>query len=369
MTVLVLELNSFHLELFPMYRRLLPALLGERPDIRYFVLPGLAERARDIVGPGVQALNPSWLRFVVPSKSLRARYYQRRVQHLVDVIRPHAVVFNTIEPAPYLQVFRHIQHPLKVGIVHNPRREGMSYETRSSEELVFCLHDYNYRLLAQDKPVDGYLSPFFKYRNVDAVTPREGPLEIAVQGIISFNRRDYPFLISLAERIARGGATRPIVFNILGDARRRDGPRLRRLVADHGLDQQFRFHVGLPDGEFFDQLCRATYLMPLLNAQSDSYAGAAKVTAAYGHSGAYGIPMILHRDTAHLWEIGDDACLAFDGFVDLADRLAQDRVDRAALTTRYQQLISQKIRRNERMLETIAREHPALASQTGKRAP
>ena len=100
--------------------------------------------------------------------------------------------------------------------------------------------------------------------------------------------------------------------------------------------------------------------MPLLNAQRDSYAGAAKVTAAYGHSGAYGVPMILHRNTAELWGISDEACVPFDRCADLVDQLAGGVSDRAVVAACYRELIARKVEQNKAFLQTLAREHPTL---------
>ena len=198
MKVLVFELNSFHMELLPMYQPLLPSLFDNRQlDLQYFVLPSLVERAREVVGEQVFPLNPPRLRYVLPAKRLRAAYYLRRIQKLVDRLDPVAIVFNTVEPPAYLRVFRQIRHPIKIGIVHNPRRAGIDYERRGSGELIFCLHDYNYRLLEKDTPVDGYLSPFFRCRDLPAATAPKDRLEIAVQGVVSFGRRDYPMLVTL----------------------------------------------------------------------------------------------------------------------------------------------------------------------------
>ena len=226
MTVLVIELNSFHLELLPMYQPLLPHLCGPEIRIRYLVIPSLLDRAQAIVGDRAEKANPRWLKYSLPSKTLRARYYRRRIQRLVDRLQPAAVVFNTVEPVAYFSVFRHVRHPVKIGIVHNPKREGIDYSPRRSGELIFCLHDYNYHLLRKDTPVDGYLSPFFRYREADSARRPDGRLEIAVQGVISFNRRDYPFLVALCERLAQRAPRKEFVFNILGDVRLRDGPQL-----------------------------------------------------------------------------------------------------------------------------------------------
>ena len=261
MKLLVFELNSFHLELLPMYQPLMPSLFGAGPlDLHYFVLPGLVERARAVVGARVHALNSPRLRYVLPSKRLRSLYYRWRIQGIVDRMAPVALVFNTVEPAPYLRVFQQIRHPLKIGIVHNPRREGIDYDPRRAGELIFCLHDYNYRILQQDKPVDGYLSPVFKYCEPPQDAGAAGPLTIAVQGVISFSRRDYPMLITLCRSLARQPRPPDIVFNVLGDADIRDGPKLKAMIGEYGLERFITVHSWLPDEEFFRQLQQADYI-------------------------------------------------------------------------------------------------------------
>ena len=363
MKLLVLELNSFHLELLPMYERLVPSLFGGGPvTADYFVLPAFVEQTKSAVGGHVHALNIPALRFAFPTKRSRALYYRWKIQRLVDQLRPRAVIFNTVEPPAFLQVFRRIQHPLKIGVVHNPRRPGIDYHRRGSGELIFCLHDYNYQLLQEDEPVDGYLSPFYRYLNVAAVTRAEDFTEIAVQGVISFNRRDYPMLVDLSRRLVQRSRRPPVIFNILGDASLRDGPRLQRLVQQRGVAEWFRFHVGLPDREFFGQLARAHYVMPLLKPDDSTYAGSAKVTLAYGHSGAYGVPLILHRRTATVWGIPDDACVTYDKIDDLADRLVYGLGDRAALAAKYRAMIATKIEQNRVCLQRLARQHPAFAT-------
>ena len=141
MKVLVVELNSYHLELLPMYQSLLPSLFDNRRlDIHYFVLPGLVERAREVVGNQVFALNAPLLRYFLPPKTLRAAYYRWHIQRLIAQLEPVAVVFNTIEPPAYLRVFRQVRHPTKIGVIHNPRRAGLERARRGAGELIFCLH-------------------------------------------------------------------------------------------------------------------------------------------------------------------------------------------------------------------------------------
>ena len=334
--------------------------LGRR-NIHYYVLPSLVERARDVVGAQVHALTSSRLRGALPTTRLRSLYYRWRIQRLVDRLAPVAIVFNTAEPAPYFHTFRQVRHPLKIGIVHNPRRGTLDYRMRESGELVFCLHDYNYRLLEKDKPVDGYLSPFFKYRNLPPASGSDGRLEIAVQGVISFSRRDYPLLIRLGEELTRRSGSCGVVFNILGDADIRDGPRLRRMISARGLERFFTVHRWLPDDEFFRQFQRADYVMPLVSPRHGAYADGAKVTAAFGHSGAYGMPLILQREVAALWGVPANACVAYSGLEDLADQLIRGLADQAERAQRYQLLISRKIQENQRALKELSRDHTAFA--------
>jgi hypothetical protein len=360
MKILVFELNSFHIELLPMYRSLLPSLFDNRQlDIRYFLMPSLVERAREIVGEYVFSLNPRCLRYALPTKRMRALYYRRRIQKLVDRINPVAIVFNTVEPAAYLHVFRQIRHPTKIGIVHNPQRAGINYELRGSGELIFCLHEYNYRLLEKDKPVDGYLSPFFRCRDVPASTAPKDRIEIAVPGIISFTRRDYLMLITLCQQLARRSPTPTVRFNILGDADIRDGPELRRRVSDLGLGDYFQLYSWLPDRNFFEQIVRADYIMPLVNPTQETYADHAKVTTAFQHSGAYGTPLMLHRDVASLWGIPESACVTYMAAEDLCDTLLRRLDDRRRHAQRYEEIVADRIRQNRAVLENVAHSHLA----------
>ena len=314
-----------------------------------------------MVGEQVYALNPAPLRYGLPTKRLRGLYYRRRVQQLVDRFQPAAILFNTAEPADYLRAFRLVRHPLKMGIVHNPRREGIDYAPRGPGEVIFCLHDYNYHLLQRDRPVDGYLSPFFRYCALPPKDIGEQPTEIAVQGVISFNRRDYPMLIDLCRRLADRPPRPRLVFNILGDADIRDGPRLRQMISEHGLGSLIKVHSWLPDAEFFRQVQQAHYVMPLLTPGAGPYAGGAKASAAYGHSGAYGKPLILHRATAELWGIPENACVTYTDQADLRQKLCH-LSGWTEHARRYRTVIEGKIRENKAFLQSLANRHPGFAA-------
>ena len=208
--------------------------------------------------------------------------------------------------------------------------------------------------------VDGYLSPFFKYRDLPTEDLGNDPIEIVVQGVISFNRRDYPMLIDLCRQLSDRPPQPRVVFNILGDADIRHGPRLRQMITDHRLDVLIKVHSWLTDAEFFRELQRAHYVMPLVAPDAGPYASGAKVSASYGHSGAYGKPLILHRATAELWGIPDNACVTYTDQVDLSQALLH--LDGWAERTRqYRAVIDDKIRENQAFLRSLADSHEDFA--------
>ena len=344
-----------------MYQELLPALFDDRDlQILYFVLPSLVTRARGFVGDTVYSLNSPWLRYALPTKGLRGSYYRRRVQWFVDRHDARAVVFNTIEPAVYFPVFRGLRHPLKIGIVHNPRRKGINYKARPSGELIFCLHDYNYQLLQSEELVDGYLSPFFRGFEAADTFSLADDTEIAVQGVVSFNRRNYRMLVDLCRELLKNPAPPRVIFNILGDSTIRDGPALRELVSEYGLQGFFRFHPWVPDTEFAAQLRRAHYIMPLLNRDEGPYAVGAKVTLAYVNSGAYRKPLLLHRDLAEQWSLPENTCVTYSNLEDLVRTLSRGIGNRLDLARRYERFVGEKITENRTFLRRLAREHEAF---------
>ena len=238
--------------------------------------------------------------------------------------------------------------------------KGIDYQTGVPGELIFCLHEYNYHLLEKDKPVDGYLSPFFKYLDVSTESEVKERVEIAVQGVISFGRRDYPMLIELCEQLSRQTPRPNVVFNILGDADIRDGPKLRQRVTDLGLGNYFRLHSWLPALEFFRQLQRADYIMPLVSPRQRIYAdnvnGHCRVRvfrclwhASHPASGgrlAVGIPK--------------SACVTYPGTEELGDTLLRGLDDRSRHARRYRAVVAEKIRQNLAILEDLTHNHPAF---------
>ena len=100
--------------------------------------------------------------------------------------------------------------------------------------------------------------------------------------------------------------------------------------------------------------------MPLVSPRQRTYAWQGKVTAALGHSGAYGTPLIVHREIASLWGIPDSACVTYTGTGDLGDVLLKGLDDRSRHAQRYRAVIGAKIRQNRIFLDTLSSSHPVL---------
>ena len=91
-----------------------------------------------------------------------------------------------------------------------------------------------------------------------------------------------------------------------------------------------------------------------------AYAEQAKVTAALGHAGAYGPPLLVHREIATLWGIPDDGCLGYSTPEDLSETLVRGPGHRARMVQRHREVVAEKIRQNRDFLEELALRHPVL---------
>ena len=100
--------------------------------------------------------------------------------------------------------------------------------------------------------------------------------------------------------------------------------------------------------------------MPLVSPRQRIYADNVKVTAAHGHSGAYGTPLILHREVASLWGISKSACVTYPGTEELGDTLLRGLDDRSRYARRYRAVVAEKIRQNLAILEDLTHNHPAF---------
>ena len=120
-------------------------------------------------------------------------------------------------------------------------------------------------------------------------------------------------------------------------------------------------HSWLSYSEFFQQLQRAHYVMPLVDHLRGLYTSDGKVTLAFGHSGAYGKPMILHRDIASAWGVPEEACVIYTSTENLVKRLSDLSPD-SFRPKRYRRWITGKIEENRSFLRKLSHTHKVFAS-------
>jgi hypothetical protein len=356
--VFVFELNSYNTHLLPMYRNVLPVLFNDdQLSVQLFTLSSVKKRTQSFINANVSPLDRPSLKYFLPTKTMRGLYYRHAIQRLINHQKPDAIVFNTLEPKPYLDVFKAINHPIKIGLLHNPSRLKSDYNAKSKNELLFCLFDYNYARLKQaGLKIDGYFSPFHKCIETTSINREVDRIEIAVQGIISYSRRNYPFLIELAKAISLRHTSCNIIFNILTNATHRDGPHFKETIKNKHLQNFFRFHKKLSDVDFFNQLANASYVMPLLNHRTGTYS-LGKATSAYMHSGAYRVPLILDNKTAETWSISDNASIVYNSADNLVELLTAKTQEPDSLSKEYGRLIDRQIDSNYEFLRNLFKAH------------
>ena len=320
-TVLVIEVNYFHTEVFPIYAEYLPTLLNER-DLRitYLTHEWSARQFKD----SFLKVDGFFGRLQSKLLQLTGHYesaVESSIEKLINNSKPDVLVFNSIEPEKPHKLFRALSRnvSIAIGISHNP--ELLDREGDRKNAYYFCLSKVVYNHYREK--LDGYMLPFFKQYDVPGAAPAgAGCVRIGIQGHVDFARRDYPLLVETAQVLLSVGYT-GVQFNIIGTLYRE---KLMELTQSAGVSGYFIFHEKLDDKAFFSQVASCHFIMPLLGtAQSDYFVR--KTTASYSHSAAYRIPMILSKDNAVAWGLSKSECMIYDDASDLARLLMELRAD------------------------------------------
>lgn len=309
MKCVIIELNKYHTETFPIYENLLPAFFCTNDlECYYYHLPhrlhDLSRRYRNVV-PVINA----WQYFLIRNLGLRVSFFARKIQQIIDTVGADAVVFNSIEPERNQKVFEAVTAKMKIAVIHNPARFSLS---RQKNEYFFVLSELLYDRFKGKLPLDGYFLPFFRPRfSADSPVERlHNGIVIGVQGWINFKRRDYDFLIRVARRMKEEG-TAHVVFNIIGSNNKKGGKRLREMIRSDCLDPFFRLHESLDDMAFFREIEACDLLMPLLGPAQKAYFQD-KTTATFSHAVAYNKPMLLSRQNADAWGLDEGSQFIYD---------------------------------------------------------
>ena len=223
---------------------------------------------------------------------------------------------------------------LAIGIVHNPK--DLNWKERPHNVQLFGLSENIFD--GHSEELNGYMLPYFAH----AAPPRNGrapiPL-IGVQGHVDRQRRDYDFLLQVAAELKRRNVF-PCRFNIIGTLFHEI---LQKRVETKGLEQYFIFHRRLSDAEFYSELVRCEFLMPLLGTRHKKYFYD-KISATLSHSATFNIPLLIWKQNALAWRMDIDCVLAYEGLDDLSDTLC-NLPSTESLRPRYAKFVDQQIER------------------------
>lgn len=301
MKVVVVELNKYHTETFPIYENLLPAFLQtESVECHYYCH---ADKAVELSGVYryIAPIIGNFCYFVVRNLQLRTPFFRWKIQRIIDKLKADVVVFNSIEPERNLNVFKGVRAKRKIAIVHNPL--ALSLDAKNANEDYFVLSEIVYNKFRDELPLSGYMLPFFKPYPTEPKERGDGKIMIGVQGLVNFKRRDYDFLIELC-KLLKEQKHEGVVFNIIGSNNKKGGKWLRELIAEFGLEEYFVLHESLDDAAFFSEVEACDLLMPLLGPKQRHYFED-KTTATFSHAAAYNKPMLLSRENAEAWGLDD----------------------------------------------------------------
>ncbi len=297
--VLLVELGDSHNELLLTQ---VSALQGA--DIPFSVV--LNDRLRPRLHPDFvrRAGGLSRLRFVGCATPLQRAAAAATVRRRIGAEGISHVVVNTASGNAVQLLSLALPRAVEVtGILHDVSR----LETSSRQKVIsrrirhyLVLADH---LLPRTPPEGLRFGAFSPIEYPDATpAPPRADLHLVVPGTVNRRRRNYDRLVALAKQRTGAGGGR-VVFEILGDITRHDGPDFERMVRSEGLVDRFVFHRDfVPAPAFYSAVAGCHGVLPLLPLEGPS-------ARAYRHlriSGttvlAYGFrrPLVLHRQWADM---------------------------------------------------------------------
>lgn len=268
----------------------------------------------------------------------------------VKVSRPEIIIFNSLEKGISLTLFKLLKKTCKISLVHNPD----NIELRKDQHSIhLSMNKYIYENFSSK--LDGYCLSFYgpqaKHKNRET----DDTFIISVPGSISFKRRNYELIIDIAKKLKLSGHPNyKVLFNIIGAANKKDGPKLKKIIDDLGINEYFKFHTKVNDEEFIQAICESDALIPLITDPQSPYFSV-KNSATYSHSARYSKPMIIPEHCANAWRIPYDSCITYEECEDLADKLLTIKSDIPDIANSYKTHIDQMLRDNKNHLLNVAK--------------
>lgn len=209
-----------------------------------------------------------------------------------------------------------------VGFHHNPISLVKSFTQKFINIKVkkyLVLADFNKDYVVRHGFAPEKVEAFYPVVQVMPVDFTQNKL-IAVPGVLEQDRRDYFGLIDIIKKNPK--AFKGFVFSLLGNSQTHDGPKIKTLVHEAGLESNFRFFDGyVPDEQLEEDLQQSKFVMPLMhpnNRYFDVYLKT-KISGAYNLAYAYQLPLLMHESFKQVSEFSYNC--VFYNFDNLAEKI------------------------------------------------
>ncbi len=330
-----------------MYEHLLPAMFPrENTEIHYYTQPRQAKELVFTDRSRIHALGEKISYYFLKKLKLRTQYHKWIIKKIITKHQADLIIFNTIDQPSVYAVFKSLREIEKIGVVHNVLTTNYYY---NDHERYFCVNEYIYYNVRSQKPIDGYFISFFPPILYSHSLPKNKDKIIAVQGLISFNRRDYDLLIKICSVIVKENCRPCVKFNIVGSVKKMKGKVFLRKVNQAGLEDFFIFHDWLNDADFFREIYESDFIMPLVAEKKESYF-IDKISSSYERSAAYKKPMIVSETIRKAWLIDQDVCLSYSNFDELLHIIKNIDSVPKDLGRKYTKFIDTLIGKNKQFL-------------------
>lgn len=286
-----------------------------------------------------------------------------------------AIVLNTAQGSECLKLslLPKPRNTAIVGTIHNLKKLTSSTGQRLVNRMldgILVIAPYLIPHVPQIGKPTGYYSPL-KGAPL-ASTPLEKGTDtwLVVPGSIEFKRRNFKTLIDIAT------ATRglPIKYVILGNSTKADGPELKRMVSDAGLDEAFVFFDGFVDAVTFDAyVSAADYLLPLIDDKLPNGADylTRKTSGTFSLSARFGKTMLCDKFLTPMADFYP--CVFYNDAADLIEivgrheQAAAKTLDFDEEATRYNKLINSTLKKIFVTISIIAATALSAEAQDGSR--
>jgi hypothetical protein len=350
--ILIFELNDYHTEALIMFPELLSSIEGyESSEIVFYLTEKKADDAKEILKNRIETIKHTKLSQFVKKLGFNTLSLKLLTKSFIKEETPDLVLMNSIDGRRFSNVFHSIKSK-KIGLIHNPLDRFKKTNFNTKNTLICCYNYFNYELLKDRFPIQGFFSPVFKNFEFEDIPKNKVPV-IFIQGHIEYYRRDYLSLIDLAKQLKEKNIK--LVFNIVGNSNKADGPDLKEKAANEELSPYFRFHNRLPDRDFFYQIASSDFCMPMIGEDQKRYLEG-KSTHSYSHSLAYHKPIIASKDVLESFDLTHEESIVMESnndFIDFFQNFTEERKN--SLSTKLQMKQKWIIEKNRKFLSQLSK--------------